>query len=454
MNTPENFEPEPDGAEHLDEPAPNWTELPKPLAKKLVAAYGKIDRVPKSGENKRQGFQFATAADVTDAARNALHNVGLAIIPSFLGEDWSQRPTQSGGTMKVVKITVELTIVDADTGASFVSTWRAEAEDSTDKALTKAVTALYKSFLKSTLLISTGDDPDADEAPPRPDGTDNTAPDPTEQQRNRALHDLADAIEAADIDPEEHGPAVSSWAAAHFGVDTVNEARPEQIDKIVDSIRGYSAVGGQCSPRAAWLDRHVDELELDVEYHRAGPDSQTWRDVKARWLYRLDELEALRDPYIDATVARADVDTLADLSVRELLLDLHRMNIADALDEYARETIREHLGESALEATDTEPPPPLPDPTDFSEWPSLVELSAGSGTLATFLSTIAPNNSTEERLTLRILELLVETEEVEGPESIPSTTLATWIETLDELDHDARTEWLERCHAAGGLVEP
>jgi|GEM_PF-4547377 len=63
----------------------------------------------------------------------------------------------------------DYTLACGDTGATITTRWTGEAADSQDKGINKAATAALKYWLLKTFLISTGDeDPDAVPAPESP----------------------------------------------------------------------------------------------------------------------------------------------------------------------------------------------------------------------------------------------------------------------------------------------
>jgi len=56
----------------------------------------------------------------------------------------------------------EFTFADGESGATRTCSWRAEAQDTQDKGISKSATSAVKYFLLKTFLISTGDEPDPD----------------------------------------------------------------------------------------------------------------------------------------------------------------------------------------------------------------------------------------------------------------------------------------------------
>lgn len=137
---------------------------PKFLAK-LAKVLGQIHRVPKRGRNDYQKYEYATEADILAAVRGPLADNGLALFCYMA--DKQQVPWNLGqGKPPQFKTTVTLifSLCDTETGHGIVLPFQGEGIDNLDKGLPKAITAATKYFLKTTFLIATGDDPEADTA--------------------------------------------------------------------------------------------------------------------------------------------------------------------------------------------------------------------------------------------------------------------------------------------------
>jgi hypothetical protein len=133
------------------------------LIAKLSRVLGKIHRVPKRGRNEFHRYDYATEADILAAVRLPLAEEGLFIIPNLDHKDvvlWDL----GGGKGPQFKTTVFMTfsLCDSETGFAVPAHFQGEGIDNLDKGLAKAITAATKYFLKTTFLIATGDDPEAD----------------------------------------------------------------------------------------------------------------------------------------------------------------------------------------------------------------------------------------------------------------------------------------------------
>ena len=150
----------------MSSPAPTTS-----LAAKLAEVYLAVQRVPKSGRHP-QGWTFATEGDVADMVRAELGARGLFLSQTILAHD--ERPlgaTKSGAPITRHTVRMRFTL-HAGVGVPPLekdeAEWFGQADDASDKGLPKAITAARKSFLLSTFLISTGDEPDAHDVRPDP----------------------------------------------------------------------------------------------------------------------------------------------------------------------------------------------------------------------------------------------------------------------------------------------
>jgi len=158
----------------IQEPAPVDTPAPEPvngkarLYAKMARVMGNMQRIPKTGHNAHFNYDFVTEADIADAVRRAMSEAGIAFFCEIV--DWRRessevtRRDRSGNNYTVTKWTtylqVRFTFACTDTGATIERLWNSEADDDQDKGINKAITAAQKYFLKTTFIISTGDELD------------------------------------------------------------------------------------------------------------------------------------------------------------------------------------------------------------------------------------------------------------------------------------------------------
>lgn len=135
------------------------------LAAKLSAIMGELGNIPKSGFNKAQQYRFVRESDVAEKLSALLAKQHI-----FLHQDVVETKvrelyrTQSGNTMWLTTVKVAFTWYDGETGETLPpSVFPGHGADTGDKGVYKAMTGAEKYFLMKTFLISTGDDPEADE---------------------------------------------------------------------------------------------------------------------------------------------------------------------------------------------------------------------------------------------------------------------------------------------------
>lgn len=135
------------------------------LVTKLATIMGELGSVKKEGFNKAQGYRFVRESDVVAALVPLLAKNHIILHTSITSHDRSPLyTTQSGAQMWLTTITVDGTWIDGDTGETLpASTWVGYGADTGDKGVYKAMTGAEKYMLMKGFLISTGDDPEADE---------------------------------------------------------------------------------------------------------------------------------------------------------------------------------------------------------------------------------------------------------------------------------------------------
>lgn len=147
---------------------PQTPNITSTLAAKLARVSAQMKRIPKNGDNKSQGYKYATEGDIKDTVREALAEQGVVMVPHVRTPlEWREIPTRNG-SMRCVTMTVDYHITDGV--ETLVVAAIGEGSDSGDKCVPKAYTMSLKYLLLTMFQISTGDDMDAereDNAPPR-----------------------------------------------------------------------------------------------------------------------------------------------------------------------------------------------------------------------------------------------------------------------------------------------
>ncbi len=135
------------------------------LVTKLTRIMAELGNVPKEGFNKAQSYKFVRESDVVEKLVPLLAKYNVYLHTTVT--EYRHEPlymTQSGMQMWMDTVFMQGTWIDGDGGevlpaATFVGT----GADTGDKAVFKAQTGAEKYLLLKSLLISTGDDPEADE---------------------------------------------------------------------------------------------------------------------------------------------------------------------------------------------------------------------------------------------------------------------------------------------------
>jgi hypothetical protein len=134
--------------------------LPDSLHARKARVLAGVERIPKLGINKEQGYPFARESDIVDALRTLLAENGISLTVQMNDvQRWeitSAKGTRGTGMLVDLMFTLSTEKNEVETVR-----WMGESTDFGDKALLKAITAAKKSYLTNTFLISTGDDPEA-----------------------------------------------------------------------------------------------------------------------------------------------------------------------------------------------------------------------------------------------------------------------------------------------------
>jgi hypothetical protein len=127
------------------------------LAAKLVHVAGAVGRIGRNGADGSGSHAFVRETDLLDAIRPLLAEQGI----------WLQQSVSSHDkTGDLTILTIDFTWIDGGTGQTLGPvTFIGYGADAGDRGAAKALTATLRSFLLKTLLLGTGDDPEADEDP-------------------------------------------------------------------------------------------------------------------------------------------------------------------------------------------------------------------------------------------------------------------------------------------------
>lgn len=118
--------------------------------------------IAKTGENTFHGYSYVTSNDVLERINESLSTVGLITIVTPTLLDLREVQTAKGTSDKHATISVLITILDIETGASVQISGIGSGQDNGDKAIMKAETAAIKYAYMLSFCIATGDDPESD----------------------------------------------------------------------------------------------------------------------------------------------------------------------------------------------------------------------------------------------------------------------------------------------------
>ena len=147
------------------------------LYSKMSKVLAAVQRVPKNGVNSHFGYRFVREGDLTEAIRQHLAEHNLCV---FFGasEVLESRETEGkAGPVTTIKMTA--TFACGDGGTSFTTSWLGSGQDAGDKGIYKALTGGVKYLLMKNFLVSTGDDPEQEDAQPQVQAGPRRHPEPT-----------------------------------------------------------------------------------------------------------------------------------------------------------------------------------------------------------------------------------------------------------------------------------
>lgn len=134
----------------------------KNIAKKLVKIMGECSHIIKTGTNDYHHYKYATAEDVLKKinASLATNKIASMAIPHL--ESMVEVTTAKGNTEHLATVTIQIHLIDSDSGESVDLYGIGSGQDAGDKAVMKAQTAAIKYAYLLSMCIATGDDPEAD----------------------------------------------------------------------------------------------------------------------------------------------------------------------------------------------------------------------------------------------------------------------------------------------------
>lgn len=138
-----------------------WASSPKRHVPAVYAAIQKVSGelaktgIGKDSKNAQQNYSFRGIDSVMNGLSPALVQHGLVIVPRVLSRDVVERTSKSGSLQFFVTVCVEFTAVAVADGSMHAAIIYGEAQDTADKATSKAMSAAYKYFAFLTFCIPT-----------------------------------------------------------------------------------------------------------------------------------------------------------------------------------------------------------------------------------------------------------------------------------------------------------
>jgi len=164
-----------------------------------------VQGIAKRERNSIQNFNFRGIDAVMNAVGPALRAHGVVIVPTAESVDQERYVTDKQKPMHGVVVKMAYTVY-GPAGDSFVGGAYGQAADSGDKAVSKAESVAYRTFLLQALTIPT-DEPD-------PDASVHERANPEPSEADKARGALLEALKFKDIDP---ALAVEKFAADGHG---------------------------------------------------------------------------------------------------------------------------------------------------------------------------------------------------------------------------------------------
>ncbi|WP_280499415.1 ERF family protein [Nocardia cyriacigeorgica] len=203
---------------------------------------GDIQAIEKDGYNSQQGFNFRGIDAVMNCVGPVLREHGVVIIPRPLAIATERYVTKANTAMRNATVTMEYTVY-GPAGDSFVGGAYGEAADSGDKAVSKAQSVAYRTFLLQGLTIPTRQaDPDAN-------SHERVAANPEAKAARDELAELCNTLGIS------LGQAVNDFAAANGGLDIRDATDPGPIRALAERYRTAN------NPPPAEDTEHADEQE-------------------------------------------------------------------------------------------------------------------------------------------------------------------------------------------------
>ncbi len=245
---------------------------PMSLLQKMLEVTARVNNVPKRGRNDFHKYDYATEADILEAVRPLLIELGLVIIPTVCAQEVDGNLRRAG---------IEFAIADVDSGERIVTKFVGEGQDSGDKGFYKAYTGAQKYFFTKTFLIPTGDDPERDNgaAKAKPKQRSKPAAPPEEAKEPLSAEEAAAAFPGSEVAGTTDDNAGAEDAAAYD-----DEQRSKANARLFATLNDYAKAKG------------IGKQKADDRLHKVIKDRYGAFSVKTLSLEQIDEVvDSLRE---------------------------------------------------------------------------------------------------------------------------------------------------------------
>jgi len=216
------------------------------LARRIANVMEQVEPLEKTGVNEAFGFKFIPIEQMIRLLRPLLAEQGIVIIPQAQSAEYAEAgQTRSQNPITSCHLIVDWLITDGT--EQMTATTAGEANDTSDKAANKAMTAAYKQLLAKTFMLAADADPDADHV----------------ERTNRAPRQSTprEPLQRCPI----HGVDFLAWKTGGSG----HKLEDGSWCRAADAFRhcqNFIAVGLERMQLAggdprAWLDEHFPELK-------------------------------------------------------------------------------------------------------------------------------------------------------------------------------------------------
>lgn len=209
---------------------------PRTAAQALIAVMRDVDFVGKTHQTNAEGrYMYRGIDDVINAIAKPLRDAGAFLVPTLLEKSAEVQPTARGGSVNLVRVTVQFAIY-GEVGEPIVGSAPGEAFDSGDKATSKAMSVAFRSFLLQALAIPTNE-PDPDEENFERGNDSKQGTEETQEPLYRRLgNELIKQFRTRD---ERLGFVVKALGRPLFDGEEIQTMLPTDIEEVWSALEAY-----------------------------------------------------------------------------------------------------------------------------------------------------------------------------------------------------------------------